>query len=241
MNHPLNVMEKNKKPNLLFVFLIYLSWILFNEFTPYLNRIYDFRKIHIWILPAFRMTLMFLAAYLFVKFYERNSFSSGFNFRFKNIGKNAFWGFVFSVIAIAVGGSYLYLIVKPLTQKVLTASSGIPQEVGHTFWDRFFEYLYIIYEGIIEVLIFIGFFFDRLAKRWGHPLALIVSNVGFALWHYSYLQSGWLEGGLMIFMTFLLGSITTMNYIKTKNSLSPVICHTLIDSPYSIRILLGMM
>jgi len=234
-------MEKRNPSNLLFVFLIYLSWILIDEFIPYLNRIFDFRKINLWILPAVRMTLMFLVSYFYVKLYEKQSFSSGFNFSFNKIGKNILWAFVFFVIVGAFAMPYQFLIVKPLTGEMKTASSVVSHNVVNPFVERLIEYLYIVYEGIIEVIIFVGFFLDRLAKRWNWPSALIVANIGFALWHYNYWRSGWLEGSLMIIMTFIMGIIISLSYVKTKNSLSPVICHTLVDSPNSIRILLGMM
>ena len=109
------------------------------------------------------------------------------------------------------------------------------------FWSRLIEYLYIVYEGIIEVFIFIGFLFDRLWKRWSWPLALLVANIGFGLWHYSYWSKGLLEGSLMIILTIISGIIHSANYMKTRNSLSPTVTHFLTDSPAAIRILLGMM
>lgn len=41
-------------------------------------------------------------------------------------------------------------------------------------------------------------------------------------------------------LTFLAGAAISLSTIKTRNSLSPIICHTLIDSPVSIRTLLGI-
>ena len=223
------------------VLLIYVSWIAIEQASPYLNRIFDFRKIHPWLLPAIRMTLLFLVTYACVKYYEKRSFGDGFNFAFRHIGRNILWAFVFFIVGGLVIMAYQMLIVKPLTAKVLTASSSLASEPAKSFLHRLFEYLYIVYEGIIEVLIFIGFLYDRLARKWSMPLALVVANLAFALWHYDYWRQGWLEGTLMMVLTFLAGSITTLNYVKTKNSLSPVICHTLIDSPNSIRILLGIL
>lgn len=232
---------EKKEGNFLFIFLIYVSWIVIEQVTPYLNQAFDFRKIHPWLLPAIRMTLLFLVTYAYVKYYERKSFAEGFNFAFRNIGRNIMWAFVFFLVGGLVIMAYQMLVVKPLTAKVLTASSSPSAEPAKSFFHRLFEYLYIVYEGIIEVFIFIGFLYDRLARKWSLPMALIVANLAFALWHYDYWRQGWLEGSLMIVLTFLAGLITTLNYVKTKNSLSPVICHTFIDSPNSIRILLGVM
>ncbi len=235
-------MDNDKKPSdLLFIFFIFLSWILISRFTPFLNRIFDFRKIHLWILPAIRMTLMFLVTYFYVKFYEKKSFSEGFHFSFQRVARNLLWAFVFALIDSAAVMGYLFLIVKPLTQEVITASGAVSQPVPPPFWSRLLEYFYIVYEGIIEVFIFIGFLFDRLLRRWNWPLALIVANLGFALWHFNYWSKGLLEGSLMIILTFISGTIHSLNYMKTKNSLSPAICHFLTDSPSAIRILLGIM
>ena len=232
---------ERKSSDLVFIFFIFLCWILITKFTPYLNRLFDFRKIHLWILPTIRMTFMFLVTYLYVKFYEKKSFSEGFNFSFQRTARNVLWAFIFALIDSAAVMGYLFLIVKPLTHEVLTASGAISQPVPPPFWSRLLEFLYIVYEGIIEVFIFIGFLFDRLKKMWNWPAALIVANLGFALWHYNYWNKGILEGSLMIILTFISGIIHSLNYMKTKNSLSPAICHFLTDSPSSVRILLGIM
>jgi membrane protease YdiL (CAAX protease family) len=232
---------KIKTSHLTYVFFIYIFWLLIDYFLPYVNRLYDFRSINKWILPAVRMALMFLVTYLFVRFYEKKTFSSGFNFAFERFGKNILWAFVFFVIAGIVLMGYQFLIVKPLTKKVIEASGAISPGELKPFYERLIEYIYIVYEGIVEVFIFIGFLLDRLAKKWKWPVALVVGNVLFALWHYNYWRKGWLEGSLMVILTFLAGIIVSLSYVKTKNTLSPVICHTLVDSPSSIRILLGLM
>jgi len=233
--------NENKTSELLFVFLIFFSWIFISGLMPYLYRIYDFGKIHPWFLSAVRMTLMFLVPYLYIKFYEKKSFSEGFNFRFQKIARNVLWAIVFFIIGYVVIQGYQLLIVKPLTKEALVASGAVSQQAPPPFWSRLVEYLYIVYEGIIEVFIFIGFFFDRLWKKWGWPSALIVANIGFALWHYNYWRIGWLQGSLMIILTLVMGIIHSLNYMKTRNSLSPAICHFLTDSPGAIRVLLGMM
>lgn len=230
-----------KTSYLVLVFLVYISWLIIDHFMPFLNRLYDFRSVNKWIIPAVRMALMFLITYLFVRIYEKKTFASGFNFTFQRFGKNILWAFVFFVSAGVVLMGYQFLIVKPLTKKVIHASGVISRGDIKPFYERLIEYLYIVYEGIIEVFIFIGFLLDRLAKKWKWPAALILGNILFALWHYSYWSKGWLEGSLMIILTFLAGSIISLSYIKTENALSPVICHTLVDSPASVRILLGLM
>lgn len=233
--------EKIKTSHLGFVFLIYIFWLFIDYLYPFLNRLYDFRSINQWILPAVRMALMLFVTYFFIRFYEKKTFSSGFNFAFEKFGKNILWALIFFVVAGVVLMGYQFLIVKPLTKKVMEASSAISHGDVKPFYERLIEYLYIVYEGIIEVFIFIGFLLDRLAKKWKWSVALIVGNILFALWHYNYWSKGWLEGSLMVILTFLAGIIVSLSYVKTKNTLSPVLCHTLVDSPASIRILLGLM
>ncbi|UCG89117.1 MAG: CPBP family intramembrane metalloprotease [Gemmatimonadota bacterium] len=90
------------------------------------------------------------------------------------------------------------------------------------------------------MLVFVGFLLDRLAKRWGWAAAVLVNNAGFAVWHYNYLAQGLLLGGAMMFLTFPAGSVISLAHVKTRNTLSAVICHTLVDSPTSVLILLGI-
>jgi len=85
------------------------------------------------------------------------------------------------------------------------------------------------------------FFLDRLTKKWGWTAAIIISNIGFALWHFDYWSQGWLNGSLMIIMTFIIGVGTSLCYMKTRNTLGPVLLHMMFDSPNAIRILLGIM
>jgi membrane protease YdiL (CAAX protease family) len=233
--------EGEKRLNIIFVFGIYFIWILITKYLGYLNRLYDFRSINIWILPAIRMTLMLLIPYLYIKFYEQQSFASGFNFRFQKIWKNILWAVIFFLATGIVVYAYETFIVKSFVKEGVEASSGISHETVKPFMERLFEYLYIVYEGIVEVLVFVGFFLDRLARKWGWTAAIIISNIGFALWHFGYWRQGWLNGSLMIFLTFIFGVGTSLCYLKTRNSLSPVLLHTMFDSPNAIRILLGMM
>jgi membrane protease YdiL (CAAX protease family) len=50
---------------------------------------------------------------------------------------------------------------------------------------------------------------------------------------------GWLPGSLLIVLTFIAGSLISLNYMKTRNTLSSALCHVFVDSPSAIRILLG--
>jgi len=219
---------------------VYVSWICISILTPQLNRLIDFQRINPYLLPVARMTLMFLVTYVFVRTREKASFSSGFNFRFREIARNFGWALAFFAVAAVVLGGYQLGVVMPLTERVLTASASPAQASIPPFDKRVIQYVYVVYEGIIEVLIFIGFLFDRLARRLGLFAAIIVGNVAFALWHYDYWRAGWLNGTLMVFLSFLVGVITSLSYYRTKNSLSPIFCHTFIDTPNAIRELLGM-
>lgn len=232
--------QKSQFSSLFLVLLVYLGWILIGELTPLLNQVFDFRKINEWILPAIHMTLMLLLTMLYTKFFERESFAKAFNFSFHKAGRSLLWALTFFVLAMGVLAAYAYLIVGPLTKAPVVASGAVAHETLRPFRERLLEYLYVVYEGIIEVLIFIGFLLDRLARKWGWTWAVIVSNLGFALWHYNYLRNGWLTGGLMMLLTFLAGIVISLSYVKTRNSLSPLICHTLVDSPSELGALLGM-
>ncbi len=45
----------------------------------------------------------------------------------------------------------------------------------------------------------------------------------------------------MVGLTFIAGCLISLGYLKTKNSLTPVVSHILVDSPSAIRELLGLM
>lgn len=182
---------------------------------------------------------MLIVTWFYVSICERKSFSSGFNFYFKDIGRNLLWAGVFFAIAFLAEKVYHELVMKALIPEMFTASSSGGKAVTKHFGARLFEYLYIVFEGVVEVLIFIGVLVDRLAKKWGWTVSIVISNIIFALWHYQYWRMGGLAGSLLIILTFIAGSIVSLNYMKTKNTLSSALCHIFVDSPSAIKILLG--
>lgn len=231
---------KNTEPKISSIFLIVAGWFLITELAPFLNRVFDFRSINVWIIPYIRMFLMLLITWLFVHYAENKSFSAGFNINFKKFWKNLLWAVVFFLVAGLLIWLYQQMIVKALTEKTIQASSEIHQPAKIPFPWRLFEYSYIVFEGFVEVLIFIGFLIDRLAKKWDWTAAIFVGNIVFALWHYNYWSSGLISGTLMIILSFIMGMVVSFSYLKTRNSVSPILCHFFIDSPNAIRELLGI-
>lgn len=225
--------------HLIGLLVLVLSWFAITQFAPLLNRIYDFRSINPWILAYIRMALMLAASWAYVSILEKKSFSAGFNIFFKDFGRNLLWAIVFFVIAFAAEKLYNTFVMKPLIPDMFTASSSGGNAVTHSLGSRVFEYLYIVFEGVVEVLVFIGVLVDRLAKRWGWPVSILAANIVFALWHYPYWRMGLLPGSLMIMLTFIAGAIVSLNYMKTKNTLSTALCHIFVDSPSAVKILLG--
>jgi len=233
--------ENGRKPNeILYIGLIVIGWFALTWLGPYYSSLLPLRRIH-YILPAaLRMTLMFLLTWGYIRFYEKKTFDDGFGFSFRRLGRSLLWGVIIALIATAVLEAYQKWIVTPLTSQVLQASTEGPAETIPPFGARLVDYLYVVYEGFVEVLIFIGFLLDRLARRWKPGIALVAGNVVFALWHYAYWRKGLLEGSLMIFLTFIAGSIISLGYLKTKNSLTGVVSHFLVDTPSAVKELLGI-
>ncbi len=231
--------ENSKQAHLRWLFLLVLAWFTITQFTPLLNKIYDFYSVNPWLLAYIRMALMLVVTWAYVSFLEKKSFSKGFNIFFKDFGRTLLWAVVFFALTFLAEKIYNVLVMKPLIPEMFTASSTGGEAFTHSFGNRIFEYFYIVFEGAVEVLIFIGVLVDRLAKKWGWTVSIILSNIVFALWHYSYWRMGSLPGTLMIILTFIAGSIISLNYMKTKNTLSSVICHIFVDSPSAIKILLG--
>jgi len=44
---------------------------------------------------------------------------------------------------------------------------------------------------------------------------------------------------ILIGLTFVLGLIISLSYVRTRNVLAPILCHLLVDSPSAVSILLG--
>lgn len=221
------------------ILLIYTSWIGITAGFRYFLRLFDYQVINIWIWAAVRMTLLLAITYLYIRIYEKKSFAEGFNFHFRHIGKNIFWAVIFVVMAGGILWIYQNFIVKSIIGSEVIASSAPEKTLTPSLFDRISEFFYIFYEGLVEVLIFIGFLIDRLAKKYGWVTAIIIGNIGFALWHFNYWNSGIMKGTLMIIFVLLAGIFDSLIYFKTRNSLGPAIGHTLGDLPHAIRFLLG--
>jgi len=224
---------------LIWLFVLVLTWFAITQFIPYLNRLYDFRSVNPWILAYIRMALMLAVTWAYISFLEKKTFSEGFNIFFKDFGRNLLWAFVFFALAFFAEKLYNALVMKPLIPEMFTASSSGGKALTKSLGARVFEYLYIVFEGVVEVFVFIGVLVDRLAKKLGWTVSIIVANIIFALWHYPYWRMGWLPGTLLIILTFIAGVIISLNYMKTKNTLSSALCHIFVDSPSALKILVG--
>ena len=229
----------NCKGHLVGILLLVATWFAITQFAPLLNKLYDFRSVNPWILAYIRMALMLAITWVYVAFLEKKTFSEGFNIFFKDFGRNLFWAVAFFVLAFLAEKLYNTLVMKPLIPEMFTASSSGGKAATQSFGARVFEYFYIVFEGVVEVLVFIGVLVDRLAKKWGWAVSIIAGNIIFALWHYPYWRMGMLPGTLLITLTFIVGSVVSLNYMKTKNTLSSALCHIFVDSPSAIKILLG--
>lgn len=233
--------EDQGRTGLIGVGLVVACWFLLTWLAPYYSRLLPLRRIHPVLPAALRMTLMYLVTWLYVRYREKKTFAPGFGFSFHRLGRVLLWGVIIAAVATAVLEAYQAWVVAPLTRQALQASTEGPAETIAPFGSRLVDYLYVVYEGTIEVLIFIGFLLARLAERWKPWIALVSSNVVFALWHYAYWRKGLLEGSLMIGLTFIAGTIISLGYFKTRNSLTGIAAHILIDTPSAIKELLGIL
>src|SRR5512135_2113242 len=184
--------ERNRM-GLMEVALVVGCWFLLTWLAPSYSRLLPLRRIHPILPAALRMTLMYLVTWLYVRFREKKTFGPGFGFGFHRLGRVILWGVIIALAATAVLQAYQAWVVTPLTRQALQASTEGPAESLPPFGSRLVDYLYVVYEGIVEVLIFIGFLLARLAERWKPWVALVSSNIVFALWHYAYWRKGLLE------------------------------------------------
>jgi membrane protease YdiL (CAAX protease family) len=231
--------EGKQHDRMICLLVLVISWFAITHFTPLLNKLFDFRSVNPWILPYIRMALLLFVTWGYVSILEKKTFSEGFNIHFRDIGRNFLWALVFFALAFIAEKIYSALVMKPLIPEMFTASSSGGEALAKSLGARIFEYFYIVFEGAVEVLVFIGVLIDRVAKKWGWTLSIVAGNIIFALWHYAYWRMGWLPGTLLIVLTFIVGSIISINYMKTKNTLSSIISHIFVDSPSAIKILMG--
>jgi membrane protease YdiL (CAAX protease family) len=225
--------------DLRYVWAAYVAWLGITWAEPQLYRVVDLRSINPWIIPTVRMLLMLAAAYAVLRWVEHRSFASGFHVSKQRIGAALAWAVGLAVAAYGAEWLYERVVMLPLLGGGQEASSGHEAETIQPLVARGVEYGYIVIEGVIECLIFVGFLIDRLARRWGWVAALLVGNVAFALWHFWYFRAGLLPGGVLIGLTFVLGLIISLSFVRTRNVLAPIACHLLVDSPSAISILLG--
>jgi len=185
------------------------------------------------------MVLILVATWSYIKLVEKKAFSAGFNLSFRGLPRAIFWAGVFFVLVYVAEEIYQRLVLTTLLHREATASSTGHEVEVRALAARVFEYSYIVFEGVVEVFVFIGFLLDRLQKRWGWTASILVSNIVFALWHFPYWKLGLLPGSLLIALTFIAGCIISLNYRVTRNTLSASLCHIFVDSPSAIRVLLG--
>jgi hypothetical protein len=71
-------MIEEERPNLPAGFLVVLCWFLITQYAGVLTRLFDFRQIHTYLLPAIRMTLLCSVTYAYIRIYEKRGFRSQF-------------------------------------------------------------------------------------------------------------------------------------------------------------------
>jgi membrane protease YdiL (CAAX protease family) len=219
---------------------VVVGWFALTALGPLYRRIWGLAALHP-ILPAtLRMTLMLLLTWVVIRRVEGRRFAEGFSWTTARLARSIAWGVLVAAAATVVVAAYQALVVVPLMKQTVVASAAAEEAGRAPFWSRFVEYLYIVYEGVVEVLTFIGFLLDRLVRRWGPVRALLATNVVFALWHYGYWRQGLLEGSLMIVLTFLAGTVISLAYLRAGNSVAPTVSHFLVDAPSGLKELFGI-
>jgi len=108
----------NKKNQMFGLFVLVLTWFAITQFTPHLNKLYDFRSVNPWALAYIRMALMLVVTWAYISFLEKKSFGEGFNIFFKDFGRNLFWAVVFFALAFLAEKLYSALVMKPLIPDV---------------------------------------------------------------------------------------------------------------------------
>jgi len=59
---------------IVWLFFLVIAWFLITQFTPFLNKLYDFRSVNPWLLAYIRMALMLIVTWFYVSICERKSF-----------------------------------------------------------------------------------------------------------------------------------------------------------------------
>ena len=214
--------------------LMFAVWLAITWATPYFNAVVNLRRVDPWLPPAIRMLLILLTTWLVAYLWDDGGLGAIFNLSTRRLGSALGWAIAFAALALVVEKIYEWLILGSFLN---TSSKSPGTNAVPAISRRIFESFYIVLEGVVESLVFVGFLIDRLAKRYGWTFALILGNAAFALWHFGYWKAGLLEGSLLIGMVFVIGSAVALSYKMTKNCLSPIIAHTLVDAPGIGRVL----
>ncbi len=88
---------------------------------------------------------------------------------------------------------------------------------------------------LMEELFFRGFLYPVLARRWGLPVAVLLTSAGFGLIHAPQLGRAW--GPVLV--VFLVGVALTLTRAKTKSVASSMLVHIAYNGTLSMLLFAG--
>jgi len=227
-------MSETNPPSLHSLLFPVFLWFLINEYTPYINRIAFLQPVTAWLYPLLRIGLVLLVTWLYIRLAEGKTFAGGFHLRFQRIPDQLYRALLYGAAGVVIIAVFRRLLLNP----VLYGRSAAPAlAAGLPFISRQGEAGYLLLRGAVQALVLAGFLVDRLRRSHGPGFALIFANLLFALWHYPYLKLGIKGGILMMTLALLTGFVISLNYLKTQNTLSSVVCYWIIDLPVMVGVL----
>ncbi len=160
---------------------------------------------------------------LWYKFVNQISLKEMFNrlqLKKEGLSDALLWGFITVIIAFAItmGIGLLYMYITKIDPTNLSNIPDLQQLFSITSL-----YVLVTLQPFCEEFVFRGFLFEKIIKRSGPVVAIIVTSVLFGISHLSYTYA------YAAIIAVILGLLLSIVVYKTKNLYSAIFAHTLIN------------
>ncbi len=160
---------------------------------------------------------------LWYKFVNQISLKEMFNrlqLKKEGLSDALLWGFITVIIAFAItmGIGLLYMYITKIDPTNLSNIPDLQQLFSITSL-----YVLVTLQPFCEEFFFRGFLFEKIIKRSGPVVAIIVTSVLFGISHLSYTYA------YAAIIAVILGLLLSIVVYKTKNLYSAIFAHTLIN------------
>ncbi len=208
----------------LFTFLYYIGL----EILSLLDVVYIFSssdnyEVFLWIFSFLELVKSLIAAILLVVILKSIRGLSSYSFKFRTFESDH--------IFLAIGCGFLMVYLRALNNYCIYQLPWMPPyvEIGSGFVD--FQYHYIpeiiattLVVPVTEELLFRGYLFKKMLKKYEVYLAIALSSILFAAVHANFYSFG-VSSMINTIFIFLAGLIAGSIYLKTRKIMYPILFH----------------